>query len=247
MPGTKKGTAPSLPPPPPSAAASPAAPSAPSANSPSPMPLPAAVFLLTASAAASASLSGAVTSRSPEATSTFTCSRPLASLVELMVASVPPVNTPARGALLVADPGNRTLAWPSCGTITRSPAISVWLPDTGIATPSRMTTVPGVAFDSDPMPAGAAAGVAEAAAAAPMGATGRTVACARITGVAALLSAPPAIEEIVVLASAMAASSVVGVADGATCVPLFCAGAGVGQGARKLLIYMEIFAGAMPR
>lgn len=114
-----------------------------------------------------------MTARSPEATSTFTCSRPPGSLVDVTVASVPPAKTPASGALLVAEPGNSTLAWPPSGTITRSPAISDWLPFTGMLTPSRTTVVPGVAFDSDPMLAGAEGGTA---AVAPIGAIGEAVA-----------------------------------------------------------------------
>jgi len=73
-------------------------------------------------------------------------------------------------------------------------------------TPSRITTVPGVAFDSDPMLEGAAAaGAAGGTEAEPMGAIGVAVAWATTTG-ATPLSAVPAVEGVDACGSVMAAS-----------------------------------------
>jgi hypothetical protein len=122
-------------------------------------------------------------------------------LVEPMVASVPPVRTPASGALLEAEPGKITLALPSWGTITRSPGISACDPFTGICTPSRITMVPAVASVIEPMPRASGA-IPATTGATPPDMTGVCPLCATTTG-ATLLSLARAEEEFELSATAI--------------------------------------------
>ncbi len=197
-----------------SAEASTAPPRAPSAKSPRPKPPPAASFFLTASAAASASPPSGVTTRSPVARSTSTCSSPPGSVVVEMVASVPPVSVPFSGALLEAEPGKLTAAWPPSGTRTRSPDISCCVPSTGMRTPSRTIATPGVALERVPTLPCAAAGARGVAA---------VVACAICTGASGVAcTADAAVATVEEEGSVMAASldKKSNATHGATCMPV---------------------------